>query len=140
MDMRVARRIITAGFIIIIGGLFYYQFIKGNYFLKKSQANYIRVVQRLATRGTIFDRNHNILAVDEPIFNIAVVPYQIGKRRKAVFAQLQRFLNLPRGSIAVNYKRNIQNLFSPVDIAINIDKKLALAVKEKFGEIGRAHV
>ena len=132
--MRVARRIITAGFIIIIGGLFYYQFIKGNYFLKKSQANYIRVVQRLATRGTIFDRNHNILAVDEPIFNIAVVPYQIGKRRKAVFAQLQRFLNLPRGSIAVNYKRNIQNLFSPVDIAINIDKKLALAVKEKFGD------
>ena len=134
MGTRLIHRVTLVGFIIIVVSLFYYQIIKGEYFLKRARANYIRVVPQEAIRGTIMDRNSYIVARDLPVFDIAVVPYQIGKGKKIIINNIAQFLNISKDKILNNYKRNLKSLFSPVEILLDIPKEETLRLKEKFGD------
>jgi len=87
-----------------------------------------------AIRGSIYDRNGTVLAQDKPIFNISVLPYQIHSKRKKIFKQVSDFLHLDPETLADNYKKNTIGLFSPAHIIINVDKKTAITLKDKFGE------
>jgi len=87
-----------------------------------------------AIRGSIYDRNGIILAKDKPIFNISVLPYQIHSQKEELFEQISSFLQLDYETLNDNYKKNTEGLFSPADIIIDIDKKTAIALKDRFGE------
>ncbi len=129
------QKLYLLGFLILIGVLFNYQIVKGNYYSKRAKNNYVRVIPLRAMRGTIFDRNNIAMAYDKAIFNISVIPYQIRGKKKVLFNDLSKFLNYDLKIINKNYKKNILSLFSPVDIIINIDKLSALQLKEKFKDI-----
>ncbi len=134
MDTRVIRRVTWVGFILLIGGLFYYQIIRGDYYLKRSKANYIRVIPQDTIRGSILDRNNTLLAFDKPTFSIAVIPYQIRNRKRRLFSELASFLGVEEKDIIDNYNRNLKSLFSPTVIMDNVSKEEALHIKEKFGD------
>ena len=134
MDTGIIKKVTFLGFIIIVGGLFYYQVIKGDYYLERSKANYIRVIPQDAIRGSIMDTNQKVIARDLPAFDIAVVPYQIRKVKGAVFSKISGLLNIPEQRIENNYKRNIKSPFSPVDIATHVDKLLVLHAKDELGD------
>ncbi|MDD5584978.1 MAG: penicillin-binding protein 2 [Candidatus Omnitrophica bacterium] len=132
MDQTFIRRAYLTGFCILLFTLFYYQVLKGQYFFERAQNNYVRVIPSRSIRGTIFDRNQEVLACDKASFNIAVIPYQVKKQKDHLFLELARFLNRSPEALARSYRRRFQNLFSPVDIIVDIDKATALKLKEKF--------
>ncbi|MDD5194932.1 MAG: penicillin-binding protein 2 [Candidatus Omnitrophica bacterium] len=134
MGQTFIRRVYLGGFLILIFTLFYYQVLKGSFFLERAQNNYVRVISLRSIRGTILDRNSTPLAVDKASFNIAVIPYQIEKQKNLLFSKLSKDLNYKTDVLTRNYRRRFSNLFSPVDIALDIDKATALKLKNKFND------
>jgi len=132
--IRLFRRISAIGFLILAGSLFYYQIINGDYYLRRAKNNYVRVIPSRSIRGTIFDRNNQPLAYDKAAFNIAVIPYQVRDRRDFLFDDIARYLKCSSRQLSQNYSRKFQNLFSPIDIILDIDKVTAFKVRERFGE------
>lgn len=128
------KRIYITAFLILCVSLFYYQIIKGNYYLGRAKNNYVRVIPERSLRGKIFDRNGVVLAYDKPSFNIAVIPYQIKNKREFLFDELSKFCSLNLKSLNRNYNRKFQNFFTPVDIIPDISKKEAFKIEEKFGQ------
>ena len=126
------KRICIAAFVILCVSLFYYQIIKGNYYLARAKNNYVKVIPERSIRGKIFDRNGIVLAYDKPSFNIAVIPYQIKNKKAAIFSELAKFSGLKLKTLNRNYSRKFQNFFTPVDVIADIDKKEAFRIKEKF--------
>ncbi|MCM8773174.1 MAG: penicillin-binding protein 2 [Candidatus Omnitrophica bacterium] len=134
MDIKLIRNLSLGGLIILVISLFYYQVIKGDMYLNRAQANYIRVVSKEAIRGTILDRNYETLAYDRGAFNIAVIPYQIKDNKEELFSKISRLAKVKKETLTINYNRNFRSPFYPVDILIDIDKEKALALKEELGE------
>jgi len=125
-------RICAAAFIILCVSLFYYQIIKGNYYLVRGKNNYVRVIPERSIRGKILDRNGIVLAYDKPSFNVAAIPYQIKNKKEKIFAELASFSGLKIKTLNRNYNRKFQNFFTPVDIITDITKEEAFRIKEKF--------
>ncbi|MFH1768374.1 MAG: penicillin-binding protein 2 [Candidatus Omnitrophota bacterium] len=134
MNVKLPQRITAIGFGIIIAGLFYYQGLRGEFFLERAKANYIRVVPNEAIRGNIFDRKGVLLAYDTPLFGVAVIPCQISKYRDELFSEIATFLKIPRESIEHAYKDNVKSLFVPTEIISKIEKEKILALKEALGD------
>lgn len=134
MDQTFIRRIYLAGFITLCLSLFYYQIIKGDYYLERAKNNCVRAIPLAAIRGSIFDRNSIPLAYDKASFNLAVIPYQIKNKKDYLFTELGKILNCDKHAINKNYNKNLQNIFSSIDIIKDVDKSAILEIKEKFGD------
>jgi len=132
MGNRLTLRVIVGGFLIIVFGLFYFQIIRGDYYLKRAKSNYVKIINFPSIRGSIFDRRGILIARDKPIFNIAVIPYQIKGKRKSLFEKLAEVAGVDKKIITINYQKNFQNIFSPVEVLTNVDKLKALKIKEVF--------
>ncbi len=117
---------------ILIVFLFLSQIINGDYYFKRARNNYLRVIPLRAIRGTIYDRNGTLLARDKAAFNISVIPYQIRKKKDELFKELSLFLECDSELIAENYRRNLHNRFSPVNILKDVNKYTALFIMENF--------
>lgn len=128
------KKIVLISFFLLLAILFNYQALKGSYYLKRAENNYVRVIPLYSLRGSILDRNGVILARDQASFNLAVFPYQVKNKKDVLFEKIAKDLNINRKIIDRNYKKNIRSFFSPTNIATNIDKKKALALKEKYSE------
>lgn len=126
------KRIIITGFLVLVAALFYSQIIKGSYYLNKARNNYIKIVPLYAMRGSFYDRNGVCIARDRPTFNVAVIPYQIRTEKDLLFAELADFLKTGEKPFHALYKKNFLNVFSPVDIVVDLKKEDALKVKDKF--------
>ncbi|MCK4519836.1 MAG: penicillin-binding protein 2 [Candidatus Omnitrophica bacterium] len=126
------KKIYAVGFCLLILVLFFYQIVNGNYYRRRAQNNYVRLIPVSAIRGSIFDRNGELLAYDRATFNISVIPHQIKKTRDSLFANIAEFLSCDIGLIHKNYRKNLRNPFSPVNIILNINKNTALRLKETF--------
>lgn len=53
------------------------QIIKGDELRAASERNFMRKESRLASRGSIYDRNGNVLAFDRPSFDLYVTPAEV---------------------------------------------------------------
>jgi penicillin-binding protein 2 len=126
------RNVCIAAFLVLCVSLFYYQIIKGKYYLSRAKNNYLRVIPERSIRGKIFDRNGVALAYDKPSFNIAVIPYQIKNDKDFLFEELAKFCSLKTRSLNRNYSRRFQNFFTPVDIITDISKEEAFRIEDKF--------
>lgn len=127
-------RLYLGGFLLLTLTLFYYQAIKGDYYRERARNNYVRVIPIRSIRGTIFDRGGFALAYDKAAFNISVIPYDIQKTKHRLFNKLAEFCGIDVNQLNNNYARRKVNIFSPVDIILDIDKITAVKAKEKFGE------
>jgi penicillin-binding protein 2 len=132
MDTRFIFRTIVLGFLGLAATLFSFQVKEGAAYLDKARNNYLKIVPVPALRGNVFDRNRVELATDKPVFNIAITPYQIRKEKDQLFDDLVSFLGQDKKNLETLYRKNFRNVFSPVDILVNISKETALKVKEKF--------
>ncbi len=126
------KKIYASGFWLLILVLFFYQIINGDYYRQRAQNNYVRLIPSPAIRGSIFDRDGNLLAYDRAIFNISVIPYQIKNEKDSLFKNLSKFTGHSLISLKKNYRQNSKNPFSAVNIIKDIDKTTALQLKEKF--------
>ncbi|MBD3245927.1 MAG: penicillin-binding protein 2 [Candidatus Omnitrophica bacterium] len=134
MDSRLLRKIFLTGFLIIFFSLFYYQVLKGEYYLERAKNNYVRVIPTFSIRGEIYDRNGIALAYDRPSFQISVIPYQIDQKKEMLFTEIAERLGLDPQKIMRAYKKNRMNMFTPVKIIPDIEKFEAVQLKNEFSE------
>ncbi|HTM99425.1 MAG TPA: penicillin-binding protein 2 [Pedobacter sp.] len=81
MDQLFNRRYIIQGLFILIalillGKLFYMQVATDKYFLD-ANSNALRKQYVFPARGVIFDRNHKVLAQNQPTYDLMVIPNQV---------------------------------------------------------------
>ena len=129
------KKIYIYGFCLLILVLFFFQIINGNYYRQRAQNNYVRLIPLSAIRGSIFDRHGELLAYDRATFNISVIPHQVKKTQNVLFKSLAEFLNCDTALIRKNYRKNLKNPFSPVNIILDINKATALKLKEEFKDL-----
>ena len=70
--LNIIYAIVLTIFLILVGRLWYLQVINHEIFVERAEQNRTRVLTIPARRGTIFDRNGEILATSQPSYNIVV--------------------------------------------------------------------
>lgn len=75
--LRVIYILIFVFFLVLVGRLFYMQVIKGGDYSERSESNIYRTITLPARRGTIYDRNGNILASSQPYMSVQIYPNEV---------------------------------------------------------------
>lgn len=84
------QRVVAAGIIIgvltllLIGRLFLLQVVRHDYYTELSQGNRVRIEPIPAARGLIFDRKGQLLAGNQPAYQLELVPEQVPDIDKAL--------------------------------------------------------
>ena len=116
-------------FIILIGGLFYIQIIRGEYYRNLSKRNIIRVLPLEAARGKIVDRNGIVLADTVASYAVSVIPQEMSDKT-ATFKALAQLLDVSSDEIAYAYYKEYLNPFTPVRVYESLDKERLIALEE----------
>jgi penicillin-binding protein 2 len=129
MRLKIFVRMIIFAFAFLFLGLFYTQVVRhGNYKIM-SEENRLRVIPLRSPRGTIYDRNSNVLAKDVLSFNASLVYSQI-KDVDALKRMLTNVLEVSSGDVEEGIKRSRQRPYSPVTIAPDIGVEGAIRLEE----------
>lgn len=129
MRVNVLRNIIFLMFLAIVLNLFYLQVIRGRYFFRLSQNNSLRVVAIDGPRGSILDRNGQVLAESVQTYEAAVMPQDV-TNKPALFRFLAGVLQAESAGLQRKFERNRANPFSPVVIADGLSREQAIALAE----------
>jgi len=129
--MRYKQAILVVRFLfsVLVAGLFYFQVVRGEHFLRLSRNNVIRVVSFDAARGRIFDRNGVVLADTIASHAVSVIPQEIKDERR-LFYRLSELLDISAGQLYRNYQRNYANPFTPVKVMSRLDKEALIRIEE----------
>ncbi|WP_442955930.1 penicillin-binding transpeptidase domain-containing protein [Paenibacillus sp. MMO-58] len=93
--------IMTLLFVVLIGRIYWVQVVKGDFWYEKAKTRWAAEEKLLAKRGTITDRDGNMLAMDSVAYDIAVNPDMIHKLNIAdeVAAGLHTLLGKPEADL-----------------------------------------
>lgn len=116
-------------FVMLAVSLFYVQVFRGNYFYSLSVNNRIRAVSLEGQRGRIFDCEGRIVADSRLSFDVTILP-QDADDRDSLFAYLSQVLGVDPGVLNTRYQQRRKTPFSPVIIAEDVDKKIAMVLEE----------
>ncbi|MBZ5782101.1 peptidoglycan glycosyltransferase FtsI, partial [Klebsiella aerogenes] len=89
---------VTVMFFILLARLWYLQIIESERLRELSENNRLRFVPVAASRGSLLDRNGNILVGNTPSFSVAVIPQDV-KDKDQLFAKLSQYLGISRDEL-----------------------------------------
>lgn len=112
------------GFLIIIGGLFYFQIIKGDHFAQRSKSNYVRLIPKIAPRGIIYDKN------GEPLLKNKL-QFQVCLYSKENIEEISRILEVPSEKLKARFKHNFIASFIPTPIYTTSKRSKILQLEQK---------
>jgi penicillin-binding protein 2 len=92
MNNLVYRKITVIGAFVIVGlvfiaRLFYIQVLDESY-VSSADNQALRYVTKYPARGIIYDRNHEILVLNQAAYDLMIVPRQVGKIDTEAFCVL----------------------------------------------------
>jgi penicillin-binding protein 2 len=119
---------VTISLSILTARLWYLQVIKGDELRQRSESNRVRIVEVKPMRGTILDTNGNILAANQPCFDVSLIPGNT-KNVKTTLQMLQDFYRQEGLELGEIEGLEQMKSFVPVKLAKNISRK-ELAVVE----------
>jgi penicillin-binding protein 2 len=132
--------------------LFTLQIIQGPQWTEQAEENRIKNINTPAQRGIILDRNEYILARNIPSYNVVIIPSELPDdvgATQEIFRQLSKMIEVPiyggeltpeNPYVACLSDHGIAQIyefgesfspFEPVRVTCDIDKMLAMAIKEK---------
>ncbi len=111
-------------------GLVMIQGVRGRRYYDLSQRNAIRLIPQEPYRGRIYDRHGRLMADNVLSFDVVIIPQELRDKQKT-FTDLAALLAMPPEDAVFAYKRGYLNPFTPVPIAVGIDKEKAIAVAEQ---------
>ena len=108
------RLALLAGFSILAVYLFHLQVMRGEYYRRIAENNYVRLVRIPPSRGEIFDRRNRPVVVNVPTLNLYLVPGMIANR-----TALNRFLQHHLGIASAEIEEIIEEYrFNPMGAAL----------------------
>ena len=122
------RKLNIAGFLIIISGLFYYQVIQGDYFSRRAQDNFIRLIPKTAPRGIIYDRNGTALVKNVMNFQICVFAKSPDSK---IIGQISRIIEVDVNILKQTFKKNYVAKFIPTPVYSTTKREKILKLEEK---------
>jgi penicillin-binding protein 2 len=115
----VMAAVVLAGFLLVIGQLWYLQVLEGGRFLDASDKNRIRIRPVAAPRGILFDRHGVPLVDNRPAFTLSLIPRELDRdpeRRRAALGRVSALLGIPFRELEDSATRVPQDSFLPVRV------------------------
>lgn len=137
----ILRALVVLSFAVVLGRLVQLQIIQGKLNRKLAEENRIRVVRRLAPRGTIYDRRGRVLASSRLAFSICAVPEELHMAGQADgAAAVARLLGLPANEIRAALSHPRPARYEPVVIWRDVSERAVASFEEHGIYIGGVSV
>jgi len=120
---------VAAGFVLLLGQLWYLQVLEGTKFRDMSEKNRIRVRPVAAPRGILFDRNGLALVDNRPAFTLSFIPREM-EDRNSVLARLAVMLKIPLAELQDSLAKVSADSLRPVRIRRNLSLEDVAKVEE----------
>lgn len=131
--------LVLAAMLILIGRIFYLDFIKGKYYAEISRENRVREIVIKAPRGKIMDKFGTVLVKNTPSVDLVIIPSDLPDglaERQKIAAILADILSLDKKELIGAIESQDKNSLKPVLIKENISNDQALIISEKTSGLG----
>ena len=124
--------IILAGLLVLSGRTAFLQLFKGADFKLIAEGNRIRIHDLKASRGVIYDRNHQMLVENIPGFSLAIIPVDLPRDEKIqrqIAEEIGKITNLPSAQIFEMIVGQQKFSYQPLVILENLNQEQAILTK-----------
>jgi len=126
------RRLIVAAVVIIllisllISRLVYLQIYQHKLYSTMSQKNHLELLPIEPNRGLIYDRNGTLLAENQPVFSLDIIPDKVQNLKKTL-ANLQKIINISQNNLDQFYQALKQHrIFNSIPLKLKLsDEEVA---------------
>ena len=126
--LKVLSIIIVLVISTLIARMGYLQVYDGEYYANLADGNRIRLVPSVAPRGTMYDRNGNILVTNHPGFTVSLLPLT-EPISEEVISRLSALLNVPVEEIHSKIAAHVG--FDPIRIKTDVGPELTTIIAEQ---------
>ena len=102
-------------FLILIGRYYYLMIVFHEKYAEKATANHIRAVPVLASRGVIYDRDHNPIVDNAPSYTISVIPIEVRDKPESL-ERLSDVMEISVEEINRRIVKNRRGSFAPAKV------------------------
>lgn len=117
------------GFALLILRLVHLQVLHGAHFRELAEQNRLRLVPESAPRGLIFDRRDRIIASNQALFRVALVPQDL-EDMPAVLEHLSGLVRRAPEVLQRDYRKAKSLAFMPSTVVSHVPKDLAIRLEE----------
>ena len=129
MRIRVYSIILILCMAVVLSGLVFVQIFMHERYTVMSEGNRLKVVPLVAPRGSIVDRNGEVLVKDVLSFDVSVIYSAVGNI-KSMAEALSKVLGIPTEEIADNIKKAKHQPYTPFRIAADVGREKAINTEE----------
>lgn len=120
-------------FLLLAVSLFRLQVLKGDYYSRIAESNFVRIRRVVATRGEIYDSKYRPIVLNIPSHNLYLTSGRIGNtERLAVFLKVQFGIE-PEELRKLVFEQRFKT-YEEILLADNIPYEMILALSERIGD------
>jgi len=121
--------LIAAMLVVLVVRLWQVQVVQGDYYLRLSEENRLRVTPVLAPRGALVDRHGRTLVANRPAFTVALLPLEFRNPRPEAQA-VGKILGMDPAEILSRLAAGRDRPFEPVRLRRDVPKEIIAAIEE----------
>jgi len=122
-------------FLMLVMRLWYLQVISSERYLILSEKNRIRYIPITAPRGSIYDRNGELLVDNRPAFDVSVFPEEVGDKEK-LLDRLSSFLSVNMDVLQRRWEEGRSfPRYRPVPLAEDVSWETMEKIQENAGDL-----
>ena len=118
------------GFAVLVLRCIHLQLLQGSAYRDLADQNRLRLIPDPAPRGLIVDREGRVLAGNETVFRVALVPQDV-EDLAGVLARVANVVGRPEAELSRTFHRDESRAFLPVTIVSRVPKEVAIRLEEE---------
>jgi penicillin-binding protein 2 len=127
--LTVLLAVIGGLFVVLALRLWQIQVVQGEYFLRLSEENRLRISSVAAPRGLIKDRRGRPLTINRPAFTVSLLPTEI-RHPTQVITRVAAKLAMSPAEVTAKLEAAKDRPFEPVRLRRNVPKEVIAAIEE----------
>ena len=115
---------------VLLVRLVHLQMVRGAYYLNLAEQNRLRVVPEQAPRGLLVDRRGRLLASNQTVFRVAIVPQEL-ENFPGVLSRVGALVRRSPDLLRREYTKERSLAFIPATIVSRVPKDVAIRLEEE---------